>query len=108
LTTCNSLRPGLIALLHFMRWKIEKSYDVFKNKLKVRKAWDSGETCAMIQAHFVALLHNLLILLLARLEKTGLKQNAIEVRAATRITETPQQKRVPTHEMIRHAFPLTC
>jgi len=108
ITTCNSLRPGLIALLYFMRWKIEKAYDVFKNKLKVRKAWGSGETCAMTQAHFVALLHNLLTLLLARLEKTGLKQNAVEQRVAMRIKKTPQEKRVPTHEMIRHAFPLTC
>jgi len=88
--------------------KIEKAYDVFKNKLKVRKAWGSGETCAMTQAHFVALLHNLLTLLLARLEKTGLQQNAVEKRAAKRFEKTPQDKRVPTHEMIRHAFPLTC
>jgi len=108
ITTCNSLRPGLIALLYFMRWRIEKSYDVFKNKLKVRKAWGSGETCAMMQAHFVALLHNLLTLLLARLEKTGLKQNAVQKRVAKRIKKTPQEKRVPSHEMIRHAFPLTC
>jgi hypothetical protein len=58
MTTCNHLRPGLIALLYFMRWKIEMTHDVFKNKFKVRKAWGTGETCATIQAHFVALLHN--------------------------------------------------
>ena len=108
ITTCNHLRPGLIALLYFMRWKIEKAYDVFKNKFKVRKAWGSGKTCATMQAHFVALLHNLLTLLLARLEKTGLQQNAVEHRATLRIKKTSPNKRVPTHEMIRHAFPLTC
>lgn len=108
ITTCNHLRPGLVALLYFMRWKIEKVYDVFKNKLKVRKAWGSGKTCAIMQAHFVALLHNLLTLLLARLEKTGLEQRAVTARRARRRRDTPDHKRVPAQEMIRHAFPLTC
>jgi len=108
ITTCNHLRPGLIALLYFMRWKIEKAYDVFKNKLMVRKAWGTGQTCANAQAHFVALLHNLLTLLLARLEKTGLQQNAVKNRVTQRRNKVPKDKRVPSHEMIRHAFPLTC
>jgi hypothetical protein len=71
ITTCNHLRPGVIALLYFMRWKIEQTYDVFKNKFKVRKARGTGETSTTMQAHFVALLHNLLTLLLAHLEKKG-------------------------------------
>lgn len=108
ITTCNSLRPGLIALLYFMRWKIEKTYDVFKNKLMVTKAWGTGKTSAIMQAHFVALLHNLLTLLLARLEKTGLRHNAVTQREAKRRARIPEDKRVPSHEMIRHAFPLTC
>lgn len=108
ITTCKSLRPGLIALLYFMRWKIEKSYDVFKNKFMVRKAWGTGKISAMAQAHFVALLHNLLTLLLARLENTGLQQNAVELRATKRREKIPAENRVPAHEMLRHAFPLTC
>ena len=108
ITTCDHLRPGLIALLYFMRWKIEKTYDVFKNKFKVRKAWGTGETSATMQAHLVALLHNLLTVLLARLEKTGLQQNAVTQRSAKRRNQTPEHKRVPSHVMIRHAFPLTC
>jgi hypothetical protein len=108
ITTCNHLRPGVIALLYFMRWKIEKIYDVFKNKFKVRKAWGTGETSATMQAHFVALLHNLLTLLLANLEKTGLEQNAVIKRKTKLLDKTPEANRVPTHEMIRHAFPLTC
>ena len=107
ITTCMHLRPGLIALLYFMRWKIEKTYDVFKNKFKVRKAWGTGKTSATMQAHFVALLHNLLTLLLARLEKTGLSQNALIERAKKRRDQIPENKHVPSHAMIRHAFPLS-
>lgn len=33
LTTETSLRPGVIALLYSLRWKIEKVFDVAKNKL---------------------------------------------------------------------------
>jgi hypothetical protein len=61
-----------------------------------------------MQAHFGALLHNLLTLLLARFEQTGLTQNALTERADKRREKTPENQRVPTHQMIRHAFPLTC
>jgi hypothetical protein len=107
ITTCNHLRPGPIALLYFMRWKIERTYDVFKNKLKVIKAWGSGNIWTTMQAHFVVLLHNLLTVLLAGVEKTGLQQNAVTQHSAKRCNPTPEHKRVPSHYLIRHAFPLT-
>ena len=46
LTTEDSLRPGVIALLYLLRWKIEKVFDGFKNKLHQQKAWAHGETAA--------------------------------------------------------------
>jgi hypothetical protein len=95
LTPCNHPRPGVIALLYFMRWKIEKAYDVFKNKFKVRKAWGTGETSATMQAHFVALLHNLLTLLLAHLEKTGLEQKAVIQRKIKLLDKTPRPTACP-------------
>ena len=58
-------------------------------------------------AHFVALLHNLLTSLLARFEATGLTQNAVTKRSAKHREKNPEAKRVPTHHMTRHAFPLT-
>jgi hypothetical protein len=58
--------------------------------------------------HFVALLHNLLTLLLAHLEKTGLEQDAIIKRKTKLLDKTPEASRGPTHEMIRPAFPLSC
>ena len=104
-TTCNSLRPGLIALLYFMRWKIEKVYDVFKNKLKSNKAWAVGETAALIQAHFMTLLHNLLTVLLARLEDNGLHELKLEAGETRRLLVNPIP---PAQQMIKHAIILTC
>lgn len=108
-TTCPpAIRPGLIALLYFLRWKIEKVYDVFKNKLKGRKAWGVGATPALMQAHFMALLHNLLTVLLARLEDLGCAEEKVSTRAAARLAAVPTAHRVPAHQMVRHAHALTC
>lgn len=107
-TTCYNLRPGLIALLYLLRWKIEKTYDVFKNKLFEQKAWANGRTAHWCQAHFVALLYNLLILLQAKLEGIGIYERKVESKAAKRAADTAPEKRVPSHDMVRHAHVLTC
>lgn len=108
ITTNYNLRPGLIALLYLLRWKIEKTYDVFKNKLLEQKAWANGSTAHLCQAHFIALLYNLLVLLQARLEEAGIYELKIERKAARRKAQTPPEKIVPSHEMVRHAGVLTC
>ena len=109
ITTCpEQMRPGVIALLYFLRWKIEKAYDVFKNKFKVRKAWGVGDTPALMQAHFMALLHNLLTVLLARMEHIGTPDQKILDKAAKRRAATTEDKRVPAQEMVRHAHALSC
>jgi hypothetical protein len=108
ITTDTSLQPGLVALLYLLRWKIEKSYDVFKNKFRVRKAWSNGPVAALMQGHFMALLHNLLTVLLVALEQAGLTEDKVlERRAAARARQPPEQ-RVPAQEMVRHALCLTC
>lgn len=109
ITTCpEQMRPGLIALLYFLRWKIEKAYDVFKNKFKSRKAWGVGDTPALMQAHFMALLHNLLTVLLARMESIGTPDQKVLDKAEKRRAATPEHKRVPAQEMVRHAHALSC
>jgi hypothetical protein len=108
ITTCHSLRPGVIALLYFLRWKIEKAYDVFKNKLMVTKAWGVGDTAATMQAHFVALLHNLLTVLLARLERTGVQERKVIAKQQYLRNRTLPERQVPSHQKVRHAFALTC
>ena len=74
LTTEDSLRPGVIALLYLLRWKIEKVFAVFKNKPHQQKAWANGATAAATQAHLTALTHNLLTLLLVTLERAGISE----------------------------------
>ena len=102
ITTDTCLRPGVVALLYLLRWKIEKVYDVFKNKLFAQKAWANGETAALQQAHFLALLHNLLTLLLQRLEQNGIHEQKVERRHAA----IPPV--VPSHRLVRHTHTLTC
>ena len=107
-TTDLSLRPGLVALLCALRWKIEKAYDVFKNKLHQRKAWANGRTAAHSQAHRIALTHNLLTILLCHLESADLEEVTAPSRAKARRINTPAPQQVPSRQMVRHAHQLTC
>jgi hypothetical protein len=108
LTTERSLRPGVIALLYLLRWKIEKAYDVTKNKLHQQKAWANGPAAAAAQAHFVALAHNLLVLQLAELAAAGVTEEKTAQRQAAGRAATPPDRRVPAQERVRHARQLTC
>ena len=108
ITTCRHLRPGVIALLYLLRWKIEKVYDVLKNKLKEQKAWACGQCAREMQSHFMALLHNLLAVLLAQLEERGIRERKVEERSIKRRQAVPEGKRVPAQEMVRHAYTMTC
>ena len=108
LTTDDKLRPGLIALLYLLRWKIEKVFDVFKNKFHQRKAWANGTVAASTQAHLTALTHNLLTILLVTLEQAGIREVKVARQQAERIQQRPANQRVPAQEMVRHAAQLTC
>jgi hypothetical protein len=108
LTTELSLRPGLIALLYFLRWKIEKAYDVYKSKLHQQKAWANGTIAVQTQAHLIALAHNLLTILLRTLESAGVSEQKTAPCAAKRIRQQAANQRVPAQEMVRHATQLTC
>ncbi len=108
LTTETTLRPGVIALLYFLRWKIEKVFDVSKNKLHQQKAWANVDTATQLQAHAIALTHNLLTLLLANLEQAGIREVKIERKQAARRKAWPAARRVPAQEMVRHAAQLSC
>jgi hypothetical protein len=62
LTNEMTLEPGLIARLYQMRWDIEKTYDEVKNKCHEQKAWASSEIAKAMQAQFICLAHNLMVL----------------------------------------------
>ena len=108
ITTATTLRPGLLALLYFLRWKIEKVFDVAKNKLHQQKAWANGDTAAHLQAHCIALTHNLLTLLLATREQAGVRELKVERKQTARRKACPEAQRVPAQEMVHHAAQLTC
>jgi hypothetical protein len=63
ITNHMKIRPGVVAWLYLRRWDIEKTYDTFKNKLSETKAWASSPTAKKMQAQFLCLAHNLMVLL---------------------------------------------
>lgn len=111
LTTDGTLLPGVVALLYRLRWKIEKTFNTFKSKLHLTKAWANGNTAQEIQAHFSVLTHNLLALLLHRLaaqhditeQKLGVRHEAA---AGTRTAgDIPQH---PFYCIAKLALQLSC
>ncbi len=79
LTTEFNLPPGVIALIHGMRWNLEKAFDGFENKLGEQKAWATTKTSKIIQSHSVAMAHNLILLLGQQLESDcGLRERKVE------------------------------
>jgi len=69
LTSDSTLRPGVVALLYRLRWKIEKTYNTCKSKLHLTKAWANGDIAQQMQAQFTVLTHNLLTLLQYKLDR---------------------------------------
>jgi hypothetical protein len=76
LTSEMTLEPGLLALLYKTRWEIEKVFDETKTKLQEKKSWATTTTAKEMQAHFVALVHNLLLLLQDWHQQQGVENTA--------------------------------
>ncbi len=63
-TTLNSnIRPGLICWLYFLRWKVEKAFDCFKNDLGEKKAWATGKNALQIQGNCICIIYNFILFL---------------------------------------------
>jgi hypothetical protein len=67
ITSENTLPPGIIAYLYKMRWDIEKVFDEVKIKCGEKKSWGSSPETKEVQAHFICIAHNLMLLLEDRL-----------------------------------------
>jgi hypothetical protein len=76
LTTAMTLEPGLLGLLYKTRWEIEKVFDETKTKLQEKKSWATTTTAKEMQAHFVAIVHNLLLLLQDWHQQQGVENTA--------------------------------
>lgn len=96
LTTLNpdEIRPGVIAYLYFLRWRIEKSFDTFKSDFRETKAWAGGKDAQIMHSSFIAMAYNLTRFLLSVLEKNhGIHDEKVE-----RKYEKELQRRAQTAE----------
>ena len=76
LTSEMTLEPGLLVLLYKTRWVIEKVFDETKTKLAEKKSWATTTTAKQMQAHFVAIVHNLLLLVQDWQQQHGVENTA--------------------------------
>ena len=102
LTSEMTLEPGLLALLYKTRWEIEKVFDETKTKLAEKKSWATTTTAKEMQAHFVAIVPNLLLLLQDWQQQQGVENTAEIQRRQQRLTqqETALQKTGQTLPLI--------
>ena len=100
ITNEESLPPGLLAHLYRIRWDIEKTFDELKNKLEETKAWGSSATAKTMQAHFLCLAHNLMILFEQSLEKIHGIRNEAEIARKDRRLESERIRLAKESQMI--------
>ncbi len=92
ITNVNSVPPGLLAHLYRIRWDIEKVFDQLKNKLGETKAWASSANAKTMQAHFLCIAHNLMLLCEDTLESVhGIRNEAEIQRRTDRLADLTQQ-----------------
>jgi hypothetical protein len=87
LTSEMTLEPGLLALLYKTRWEIEKVFDETKTKLAEKKSWATSDTAKEMQSHFVAIVHNLLLLLQDGHQQQGVENTAEIQRRQKRLNQ---------------------
>lgn len=87
-TSLGTVPPGLIAYLYKTRWDIEKIFDQVKNKLAEKKAWATSSTAKKMQAQFVCMAHNLMLLFESCLEKEGVVNDVENIRRVKRLEKT--------------------
>jgi hypothetical protein len=81
-----TLPPGILAELARRRWNIEKVFDELKNKLGETKAWATSATAKTMQATFICLAHQLLLVFEQMLDADhGIRPEAELKRRAERI-----------------------
>jgi len=85
--TCEfTLPPGLIAFIYKLRWDAEKTFDQVKNIFGEKKAWATSAESKIQQACFIALAHNLILMLEGEIEeREGIRDEKVEKRKSDRI-----------------------
>jgi hypothetical protein len=94
ITSDLTLPPGIIAHLYRMRWNIEKVFDETENKLHEGKGWGTSETAKRLQAHVIALAHNLMLLFEAKVEREhGIRDEKVEKKYNKALQDRAQEAR---------------
>ena len=86
-TSLRTVPPGLIAYLYRSRWDIEKIFDEVKNKLSEKKAWATSDIAKEMQAQFVCIAHNLMMILEDCITKEGIRNEIENSRRSKRLNE---------------------
>ena len=59
-TLPESIEPGIIALLYYKRWTVEKAFNNNKSNLKEKKAWSSNMNSLNNEMRFTAMSYNIM------------------------------------------------
>lgn len=99
LTNVTHIPPGLVAYLYKSRWDIEKIFDQVKNKLNEKKAWATSDTAKIMQAQFICLTHNLMLMLEDLLKKEGVDNEMENKRRDQRLKNLHVKSKVNKEEL---------
>ena len=99
ITNLLNVPPGLVAYIYKTRWNIEKIFDQVKNKLNEKKAWASTDTAKTMQAQFVCMTHNLMLILDKQLEIAGLQNQIENKRREKRLNKTILKSKLNKDEL---------
>jgi len=98
-TNVTHIPPGLVAYLYKTRWDIEKIFDQVKNKLNEKKAWATSDTAKIMQAQFICLTHNLMLMLEDLLKKEGVDNETENKRREQRLKNLLAKSKVGKEEL---------
>jgi hypothetical protein len=101
-TSLVTVPPGIIAYLYKTRWDIEKIFDQVKNKLAEKKAWATSDTAKKMQAQFVCIAHNLMLILEGCLEKEGIGNEIENNRRDKRLKKALASSKISNDKLPAH------
>ena len=88
-TLPTTINPGLIALIYFKRWTIEKSFDNSKNDMKEQKAWSKDRVSLNCQMRFMTMAYNFMRVF----EETSKAQNPNQIHPSEKKYDKELEKR---------------
>ena len=102
-TLGKEVKPGVVCWLYFLRWRIEKVFDCFKNSFNERKAWATGNIATEIQGHFICMVYNFVQFLS---EKTKKHESCEDEKAEKKYAKNLEVREKKAKELGRFIHPL--